>query len=110
MKKRGGDGITHPSAEAREEIVGVLKNEGGSGLLGECGVEHDHNPNGSGEGDEEEWNDEAALTEEVNLEDEEGTHEKHRHVGNSDHQAQPSQVSESETHTRTRIRTRTRTR
>jgi len=103
-KEEMGLPITHPSAEAYEEIVGVLKNEGGSGLLGECGLEHDQNPNGSGEGDEEDWKEEAAMTEEVSLEEEEGAHEKHRRVGNSDNQAPPSEVSASQTHTRSSSR------
>jgi len=94
--------ITHPSAVACKEIVGVLKDEGSRGLLGECGLEHHYNPNGSGEGDEEDWNGDAAIAETMSLEDEEGADEKHRHVGNSDDQAPPAEVSHGQTHTRTR--------
>lgn len=94
--------ITHPSAEACKEIVGVLKDEGGRGFLGKCGLQHDKKPNWSGEGDKEGWKGDAAMTEAVSLEDEEGTDEKHCHVGNSDKQAPPAEVSHSQTHTRTR--------
>lgn len=86
--------IHGPSAEAYKEIGGgVLKDEGGSGLLGGSGKNHEQNPKQSGEGNQDEGKQEGGMTEAESEQDEEGAHEGNPDVPKSYKQAHPSHPS-----------------
>lgn len=87
----------YPAVEASEEVVvgdGVVENEGGSGLLGNSGLKHGEDPEGSGDTNGEEREQKTEITEAVGLGDEKGTREGHQHVAETQQQAHPSHVSQ----------------
>lgn len=92
--RRGIKKVPYPSAEAYKEIGGgVLKDEGGSGLLGGSGKNHEQNPKQSGEGNQDEGKQEGGMTEAESEQDEEGAHEGNPDVPKSYKQAHPSHPS-----------------